>query len=73
MDGRAEMTYLMPATRFSEETTVVVEKGDCYIIPAGAEIYWKVDPAGPLRRLNVIMPGPTPYEPELMVGPFKES
>lgn len=56
--GKAEMTYSLGATSHTEQKTVTVEEGDCYIIPAAARITWKVSPEGPLRKFAVIMPFP---------------
>lgn len=66
LDGEAELTYLLPATRFSVAKKMKVEKGDAYLIPKGAECTWQVAPGGPLKHFCVIMPGPEPYRPELM-------
>lgn len=61
-EGKAELTYLLPATRFSIEKKMIVEKGDAYVIPKGSECIWKVDPSGPLKHLCVLMPAPEPYK-----------
>ena len=58
MRGKAEMTYSMGATSHTEEKTVNIKEGDCYIIPASARVTWKIDPSGPLRKFCVIMPFP---------------
>jgi mannose-6-phosphate isomerase-like protein (cupin superfamily) len=62
LQGKAEMIYSLGGTFHTERKTMHVEAGDVYIIPLGARIEWKVDPEyGPLRALNVIMPGhPSP-------------
>jgi mannose-6-phosphate isomerase-like protein (cupin superfamily) len=56
--GKAEMTYSTGATSHTEEKTVQIQEGDCYIIPAGARLTWKVNPESPIRRFCVIMPFP---------------
>ncbi len=58
MRGSAEMTYSMGATSHTEEKTVQIKEGDCYIIPAAARVTFKVAPEGPLRKFCVIMPFP---------------
>jgi mannose-6-phosphate isomerase-like protein (cupin superfamily) len=58
LQGKAEMTYSLGGTFHTERRTLQIEAGDMYIIPLCARIEWKVDPThGPLRALNVIMPG----------------
>lgn len=69
MDGKAEVTYTLPANRFTVEKTMTVEKGDVYIIPKGADIYWNVDPSGPLKKLCIVMPAPERYMPGSMRRP----
>lgn len=61
LEGKAEVTYTLAATRFTVEKKMTVEKGDVYVIPKGTDIYWKVDPSGPLVKLCVIMPGSERY------------
>lgn len=56
--GKAEMTYSLGATSHTEQKTVTIEEGDCYIIPAAARLTFKVSPEGPLRKFCVIMPFP---------------
>ena len=56
--GRAEMTYSLGATSHTEQKTMTVEEGDCYIIPPASRITWKISPESPLRRLEVLMPFP---------------
>jgi len=58
LKGKAEMTYSLGATSHTETKTVMLQEGDCYIIPAAARCRWKVDPAGPLRKFVVMMPFP---------------
>jgi len=68
LQGRAEMTYSLGGTFHTERKTMKIEEGDIYIIPLGARIEWKIDPKdGPLRALNVIMPG-HPSPPHLPGG-----
>ncbi len=64
--GRAEMTYSLAGTSHTEQKTMTVEPGDCYLIPRGARVTWKVAPGDPLRHLFFIMPGtpPTQRKPE---------
>lgn len=66
VEGKAELTYSLPITRFSVEKKLVVQKGDAYVIPCGADIKFAVDPSGPLQKLCVAMPGPARYRPDLM-------
>lgn len=61
--GRAELTYTLPTNRFTVEKTMIVEPGDVYVIPKGADIYFKVDPSGPLKKLCVVMPAMERYMP----------
>ena len=68
-EGKAEMTYTLAQTRHTVAKTVTVQKGDCYIIPAGADITWKVDPSGPLKKFCVVMPAPYRYLPGSMIAP----
>ncbi len=68
LEGKAELYYQLPATRFSVEKKMIVEKGDAYLIPKGAEFVFKVDPSGPLKHFCVIMPGPEPYKTRLISG-----
>lgn len=35
LSGKAELTYLMPRTRFSIEKKMTVEAGDAYLMPCG--------------------------------------
>ena len=58
LKGKAEMTYSVAATSHAETKTVNIEAGDCYIIPSGGHVTWKVAPGSPLRRLCVVMPFP---------------
>ncbi len=55
LKGKAEVTYTLPAWH-DEVKTMTVEAKDCYVIPRGAELEWKVSPEGPLRKLCVVMP-----------------
>ena len=64
--GKAEVSYLLPASRFSVQKHMKVQAGDAYLIPTGADMTWKVDPSGPLTKLCVIMPGFKPYDPRHM-------
>jgi ethanolamine utilization protein EutQ (cupin superfamily) len=64
--GKAEMHYLLPASRFSVEKHMTVEAGDALLIPKGADVTWKIDPSGPLTKFCVIMPGFKPYDPRHM-------
>jgi len=66
LGGKAELTYSMPRTRFSVEKKMTVERGDCILIPCGADITFKVDPSGPLNKFCVIMPAPPPTVKESM-------
>ena len=61
LDGKAELTYTLWQNRFTVEKKMTVEKGDIYIIPKGADIHFKVDPSGPLKKLCVMMPAPDDY------------
>lgn len=61
LGGKADITYTLPASRFSVEKTMTVETGDCYIIPSGARLTFKVAPGGPLKKFCVMMPGPRLY------------
>ena len=58
VEGKAELTYSMPRTRFSVEKKMSVQKGDAILIPCGADITYKIDPSGPLSKFFVIMPAP---------------
>jgi mannose-6-phosphate isomerase-like protein (cupin superfamily) len=69
LDGKATMRYTLPGNRFTEEKEVVVEKGHVYIIPRGADIYWDVDPSGPLKKFCVVMPAPERYMPGSIRSP----
>ena len=69
LEGKAEVTYTLASTRFTEEKKMTIEKGDVYIIPRGTDISWKVDPSGPLVRFCVIMPGPERYLPGSLKRP----
>ena len=64
--GRAEMTYSLAGTSHTEQKTVNIEPGDCYLIPMGARVTWKVAPGSVLRHLCFLMPGmpPTQRKPE---------
>ena len=64
--GKAEMTYLLPSSRFSVEKKMTVQAGDTYLIPKGADITWKVDPSEPFFHYCVIMTGFKPYDPRHM-------
>ncbi len=56
--GKAELTYSLGATSHTEQKTMTVEEGDCYIIPPAARVTFKVSPEGPLRRLEMVVPFP---------------
>ncbi len=56
--GKAKVTYSLGATSHTEQKSMQLQEGDCYIIPAGARVTWKVSPEGPLRRLQIVMPFP---------------
>lgn len=58
VEGKAELTYSMPRTRYSIEKKMTVQKGDAILIPCGADITFKIDPSGPLSKFCVIMPAP---------------
>ena len=55
LKGKAEVSYTLPAWH-DEVKTMTVEAGDCYVIPKGAELQWKVSSEGPLRKFCVVMP-----------------
>ncbi|MFC2031839.1 cupin domain-containing protein [Chloroflexota bacterium] len=55
--GKAEVTYSLAGTSHTEQKTMTVEPGNCYIVPRGARVTWKVAPGDPLRHLDFIMPG----------------
>lgn len=56
--GKAEMVYSLGATSHTEQKVVTIQEGDCYIIPAGARLTWKIDSDSPLRKFCVLMPFP---------------
>jgi ethanolamine utilization protein EutQ (cupin superfamily) len=58
--GKAEVTYSLASTTYTEQKKMTAEAGDCYLIPRGASVEWKVDPSGPYQKLCVIMPCPPP-------------
>jgi mannose-6-phosphate isomerase-like protein (cupin superfamily) len=66
VEGKAELTYSMPRTRYSIEKKMTVQKGDAILIPCGADITFKIDEAGPLCKFCVIMPAPPPTVQEAM-------
>ena len=66
VEGKAQLSYSLPITRFSVEKTMTVEKWDAYVIPCGADIKFEVDPSGPLYTFCVAMPGPPRYRSDLM-------
>jgi mannose-6-phosphate isomerase-like protein (cupin superfamily) len=58
LQGKAKMTYSLGGTFHTERKTMYIAEGDLYLIPLGARIEWHIDPKdGPLRALNIIMPG----------------
>ena len=61
LKGSAEVTYTMPAWH-DEVKTMTVEANDCYVIPRGAELEWKVSPEEPLRKFCVVMPKDPLYD-----------
>ncbi|MFC2031935.1 cupin domain-containing protein [Chloroflexota bacterium] len=69
LEGKAEMTYTLAQTRHTKAKTVTIQKGDCYIIPVGADITWEVDPSGPLKKFCAVMPAPASYLPGSMIRP----
>ncbi len=64
MRGKAEVSYTLPPFHL-EEKQMEVEPGDCYHIPQGAQLQWKVVSEEPLTKLCILMPNPLPPE---MVG-----
>ncbi|MFC2032467.1 cupin domain-containing protein [Chloroflexota bacterium] len=60
--GKAEVTYSLAGTSHTEQKTMMVEPGDCYLIPRGARVTWKVVPGDPLRHLCFLMPGGPPTQ-----------
>ncbi|MFC2031843.1 cupin domain-containing protein [Chloroflexota bacterium] len=60
--GKAEMTYSLAGTSHTEQKTMDLEPGDCYLIPRGARVTWKVAPGDPLRHLAFLMPGTPPTQ-----------
>ena len=64
LSGKAEITYRL-APLYVEEKTFTAEAGDVYVIPKGAVLEYKIDPSGPYRKLNVIMPG---FRPDLYLA-----
>ena len=61
LKGKAEVTYTLPAWH-DEVKTMTVEANDCYVIPRGAELEWKVSPEEPLRKFCVVMPKDPLYD-----------
>ena len=55
LEGEADLTYSMPPLHL-EKKSAHVKAGQFYMIPAGAEIEWKVAPGSPYRKLCVGMP-----------------
>ena len=62
LEGKAEITYSLGSTRFTEQKKMIAEAGDCFLMPNGAFMEWKVDPAGPYIWLTIIMPPPPPAQ-----------
>ncbi|MFC2032651.1 cupin domain-containing protein [Chloroflexota bacterium] len=58
--GKAEMTYSLAGTSHTEQKTMSLEPGDCYLIPRGARVTWKVAQEEDLRHLDFVMPGIPP-------------
>ena len=56
LDGKAEITYTLPADGSTKIFKAVAEKGDTYLIPCGARVHWKVVSKEPYRHYCVIMP-----------------
>ena len=53
--GKAEISYSLPAFHL-EKKTMKVEPYDCYVVPRGADLEFKVEPGETLRTLYVGMP-----------------
>ncbi|MFC2032438.1 cupin domain-containing protein [Chloroflexota bacterium] len=60
--GRGEMTYSLAGTSHTEQKTITLEPGDCYMVPRGSRIAWKVAPGEPLRHFSFQMPGTPPRQ-----------
>ena len=60
LSGKAELTYSLQYTAYTETKKLTVEAGHLYLIPRGAHMEWKVDPGANLRKICVIMPCPPP-------------
>lgn len=54
--GKATITYSLASTSHTEQKKMIAETGDCYLIPKGASVEWKIDPAGPYRKICVMIP-----------------
>lgn len=62
MKGKAEITYSLAGTHYTEVKKMTVEEGEVYVIPIGAQIEWKVAPGSRFRHLCIMMPGMTKEE-----------
>jgi len=60
LKGKAEFIYSL-APWYDEEKTMTVVEGDAVLLPAGADITFKVAPGAPFRRICVIMPAQMSY------------
>ena len=57
LSGKAEVKYRLIYDLYHTEKTMTVERGDVYLVPAGATVEWKVDDSGPLQKFCVLFPG----------------
>jgi len=56
IQGKAEISYSLPGTHWTEVRTMTVAAGDAYVIPKGGQMVWKVDPSSRYRHLWVSIP-----------------
>ena len=55
MKGKAELTYSLQATHYTEEKKMTVEAGEAYVIPKHTFVEWKVVPGSRYRHLSIMI------------------
>jgi len=55
LKGRAELTYFLAGTHYTEEEKMTLEEGDVYVLPLGAYVEWKVAPGSRFRHFCIML------------------
>ena len=55
LKGKAELTYFLAGTHYTEEKRMTVEEGDVCVLPLGAYVEWKVALGARFRHLCIMM------------------